>query len=167
MKKIILHWTAGGAVPNCYDKECYHFLSDSFGNIHLGKFRPEANLNCKEGMYAKHTGGGNTNAIGVAMCAMAGFKDKNNIGNFPITKKQFESTMEFCADLALRYNIPIKPENVFTHYEFGKKHPNTSSAGKIDIIFLPPYSWVEKDEIGSFIRSKIRWYATHATQNKE
>ena len=45
-----------------------------------------------------------------------------------------------------------------THYEFGLKNPKTTSAGKIDIIYLPPYPWVSKDEVGSFIRSKIKWY---------
>lgn len=45
-----------------------------------------------------------------------------------------------------------------THYEFGIKNPKTTSAGKIDIIFIPPYSWVAGDEVGSFIRSKIKWY---------
>lgn len=47
MKRIILHWTAGGQVPNSHEKECYHFLVDSFGKVRLGHFKPEANLNCK------------------------------------------------------------------------------------------------------------------------
>ena len=45
-----------------------------------------------------------------------------------------------------------------THYEFGLNNPKTSSAGKIDIIYLPPYSWVAQGDIGAFIRSKIKWY---------
>lgn len=158
MKRIILHWTAGGSVPTSYEKEHYHYLVDSLGKIHLGKFKPEANLNCVEGMYAEHTGGGNTGSIGVAMCAMADFKNKNDIGSFPITKVQFESTMKLCAELAKKYGINVTPDNVMTHYEFGQKHPKTTSYGKIDIIFLPPYSWISKDDVGSFIRSKIRWY---------
>lgn len=158
MKKIIIHWTAGGPVPTSYEKECYHFLVDSIGKIHLGKFKPEANLVCRRGMYAAHTGGGNTGSIGVSMCAMAGFIDKNNLGHFPITKVQFESTMKLCAQLSKEYDIKISPETIFTHYEFGQKNPNTTSFGKIDIIFLPPYPWISKDDVGSFIRSKIRWY---------
>jgi len=158
MKRIILHWTAGGPVPTSYEKECYHFLVDTLGKIHLGKFKPEANLECKTGMYAPHTGGGNTGSIGVAMCAMANFKDTKNIGQFPITRIQFEATMKLCAQLAKKYDIDICPQNVMTHYEFGQAHPNTTSKGKIDIIFLPPFCWIKKDDIGSFIRSKIRWY---------
>jgi len=158
MKKIIIHWTAGGPVPTSYEKECYHYLVDSLGKIHLGKFKPEANLICRTGMYAPHTGGGNTGAIGVSMCAMANFRNKNNQGNFPITKCQFEATMKLTGQLAFKYQIGVTPETVMTHYEFGVKHPETTSNGKIDIIFLPPFPWISKEDVGSFIRSKIRWY---------
>lgn len=158
MKRIIVHWTAGGPIPTSYEKERYHYLIDSLGKIHQGKFKPEANLKCIEGMYAAHTGGGNTGSIGVSMCAMADFKNKNEQGPYPITKVQFESCMKFCAELAKKYDIQINPDTLMTHYEFGQKHPATTSYGKIDIIFLPPYPWISKDDIGSFIRSKIRWY---------
>lgn len=158
MKRIIIHWTAGGHVPTFYEKNFYHYLVDSLGKIHLGKFKPEANLICKDGMYAEHTGGGNTGAIGVSLCGMENFKNINNQGKFPITKIQFESAMKLCAQLTKKYGITVTPETVMTHYEFGQKHPNTTSYGKIDIIFIPPYPWVSKNDVGSFIRSKIRWY---------
>lgn len=158
MKRIVIHWTAGGYYPTDYEKEHYHFLVDKDGIVHRGKFKPEDNEICKPNRYAAHTGGGNTGSIGVAICSMAGFKNKNCVGNYPILKKQFESTMELCAKLASQYNIEINAQTVFTHYEFGQKNPKTTSAGKIDIVFIPPYSWVAQGEVGSFIRSKIKWY---------
>lgn len=158
MKRIIIHWTAGGAVPTSYEKEFYHYLVDALGKVSNGKFKPEANLVCRKGLYAMHTGGGNTGSIGVSMCGMADFRNKTEQGKFPITKIQFEATMKLCAKLAKQYGINITPDAVMTHYEFGQKHPNTTSFGKIDIIFLPPYPWISRDDIGSFIRSKIRWY---------
>ena len=158
MKKIILHWTAGSYYPTACEKNCYHFLVDKDGKTHSGNYKPEANLNCNDGEYAAHTGGGNTGAIGVAICAMAGFKSKSYIGNYPITAKQFEAAMKLCAELSLKYNIPVSAETIMTHYEFWIKHPSTTSAGKIDIIYIPPYPWVEKNDAGSFIRSKIKWY---------
>ena len=161
MKRIILHWTAGIYYPNPHDLECYHFLIDKDGNIHNGKFKPEDNTVCQTGEYAAHTGGGNTNSIGVAMCAMADFKNRNQTGKYPITQKQFEISMELCAELAHKYNINVNPDSVMTHYEFGIKHPNTSSAGKIDIIYIPPYPWVAQNDIGAFIRTKIKWYTEH------
>lgn len=158
MNRIIIHWSAGNYYPTTFEKQYYHYLVDAAGNIHNGLYKPEDNLNCTDKKYAAHTGGGNTGSIGVAMCAMAGFKNSNQCGQFPITKIQFESCMKFCAELSIKYLIQICPSNVMTHYEFGQKNPKTSSYGKIDIVYLPPYPWVGKDDIGNFIRTKIRWY---------
>lgn len=158
MKRIIIHWSAGGYYPTDYEKEHYHYLVDKDGKIHNGKFQPEDNEFCRAGRYAAHTGGGNTGSIGIALCAMAGFKTPNNLGNYPILKKQFESMAEFCAKLVEKYKLEINTKTVMTHYEFGLNNPRTTSAGKIDIIYLPPYPWLSKEEIGSFIRSKIKWY---------
>ena len=105
MKRIIIHWTAGTYFPTNYEKEHYHFLVDAKGEIHYGVFKPEANEICKAGKYAAHTGGGNTGSIGVAICAMLNYKSAKSVGKYPITKKQFESTMNFCAQLCKKYNI--------------------------------------------------------------
>lgn len=158
MNRIIIHWTAGRYYPTEFEKKFYHFLVDGEGKIYKGFYDPEGNLNCADGRYAAHTGGGNTGSIGIAMCSMFDFKDRNHCGNYPITKIQFESCMNLCAKLSNKYSIPVSPSNVMTHYEFGQKNPKTTSFGKIDITYLPPYPWVAKDDIGSFIRTKIRWY---------
>lgn len=158
MKRIIIHWTAGTYYPSEFERKFYHFLVDKNGKIYNGVFKPEDNEVCKIGKYAAHTGGGNTGSIGVAMCAMAEFKNSKNVGKYPISKIQFESTMDLCAKLAKKYDIQISPQTVMTHYEFGLKNPKTTSAGKIDIIYLPPYQWVAKEDVGSFIRTKIKWY---------
>lgn len=156
MNKIIIHWTAGTYQPNTTDLEHYHFLIDGEGKKHNGKFKPEDNENCNDGKYAAHTGGGNTGAIGVSMCAMAGFNSAASCGNYPITPVQLEACFKLCAELCKKYNIPV--ENVMTHYEFGINHPDTTSHGKIDIIYLPPYPLIKRNEVGGFIRNKIRWY---------
>ena len=158
MKRIVIHWTAGKYYPNEYEKQFYHFLVDKEGNLYKGIYTPEDNINCADGKYAAHTGGGNTNSIGVSMCAMYGFKDKNSSCNFPITAIQFEACMKLCANLCKKYNISITPSTVMTHYEFGKANPKTTSFGKIDIVYLPPYPHIAKEDIGNFIRTKIRWY---------
>lgn len=159
MKRIITHWSAGAYYPNQTDLEHYHFLIDKDGKIHKGKYKPEDNENVNDNIYAQHTGGGNTGSIGVAMCGM--YVPKNipiTQTKYPLTKIQCERCFKLIAELAKKYKIQITPDTVMTHYEFGLKHPNTSSAGKIDIIYLPPYSWVTKNGIGDFIRSKIKWY---------
>ena len=159
MKRIVIHWTAGTNQPCSTDFEHYHYLINKDGIILKGKFTPEDNLNCNDSRYAQHCGGGNTGSIGVAMCGMyvpKGINIKDT--KFPLTRIQCEATFKLCADLCKKYNIKITPQTVMTHYEFGLAHPKTSSHGKIDITFLPPYPWVTQSEVGNFIRSKIKWY---------
>ena len=142
-------------MPNSTEFQHYHYLIDKDGVIHEGKYKPEDNENCSDGRYAAHTGGGNTGSIGVALCGMMGYKNPQNVGVYPLTSKQVEAGFKFCATLIKKYKLQLS--NVITHYEFGKLHPDTSSAGKIDITYLPPYPYVKAEEMGGFIRSKIRW----------
>lgn len=158
MKRIILHWTAGTYNPNATDLEHYHYLVDGEGKVHTGKYTPEDNENCNDGKYAAHTGGGNTGSIGISMCSMYGYKSRAYWGEYPILKVQFEACMKLTAELCKKYNIAVTPNTVLTHYEFGQKHPKTTSFGKIDITYLPPYPWVAKEDVGSFIRTKVKWY---------
>ena len=166
MKRIVIHWTAGTYYPSEYEKLHYHFLVDKCGVVHSGKFKPEDNEICKPKKYAMHTGGGNTGSIGVAICAMAGFKNKNCVGNYPILKKQFESTMKLCAELANKYKINVTPQTVFTHYEFGQTHPKTTSATKIDFTYLPYLPNLAKDRVGDYLRNKIQWYILQQKKQK-
>lgn len=156
--RIVIHWSAGGHQPNSEDYEHYHYMINKDGLIFEGKYKPDDNLNCNDGVYAQHTGGGNTGSIGVVMCGMAGFKNRNSVGNYPLTKKQVEACFKLVAKLVKKYKIQINPYTVFTHYEFGKRNPKTISAGKIDIIYLPPYPHIKADEVGDFIRNKVKWY---------
>lgn len=162
MKRIILHWTAGGHFPNATDIEHYHFLIDKDGKVYNGIYKPEDNLNCNDGKYARHTGGGNTSSVGIAVCGMAGYNGKLASTKYPLTSKQIEKMFSLVAELCKKYNIAVTPDTVMTHYEFGKSHPNTSSAGKIDITILPPYLSVKPAKVGDFIRKKVKWYFEHS-----
>lgn len=157
MNKIIIHWTGGAWFPNATDKEHYHFLIDKNGKVINGKFKVEDNENCNDGKYAAHCGGGNTGVIGVSMCGMYVPKGVNiKDTKFPLTKKQCEACFKLVAQLCKKHLINLN--NVLTHYEFGQAHPKTSSAGKIDIIYLPPYPEIKQNQIGGFIRNKVKWY---------
>ena len=170
--KIILHWTAGGYYPNNTDLQHYHFLIDRDGNVHNGVHKVEDNLNCNDGNYAAHCGGGNTGAIGITLCGMAGYRNKNNTGKYFITRKQCESMFKLCAQLLKKYSLSLDTTSLKTHAEFGRENPKTSSYGKIDITALPPCYDLEvtkavlnaKGNIakgyGDFIRSKVKWYLT-------
>ncbi len=158
VKRIILHWSAGRYFPTSYEKNYYHYLIDVEGKVYNGKYSPNDNDDCTDGKYAAHTGGGNTGSIGVCMCAMYGYKSPKFCGDFPISAIQFEACMKFTAELCKKYNLQITPQTVLTHYEFGIQNPKSTSAGKIDITYIPSYSWVCKNDVGNFIRSKVRWY---------
>lgn len=158
MKRIILHWTAGSNYPNSTDFQHYHFLIDKEGKIYSGKYSPEDNLNCTDGKYAKHCGGGNTGSIGVAVCGMANFNGKIESTKYPLSAIQLEKMFFFVATLCKKYAINVTPDSVMTHYEFGRAYPKTSSFGKIDITFLSSYPSIMPDKVGDFIRNKVKWY---------
>jgi hypothetical protein len=167
LRYIVWHWTAGGWYPNDIDRAHYHFMVDKDGGkegVHEGRFKPEANARnlgqVPTGQYAAHCGGGNSYAIGLALCGMAGYSSRANVGKYPLTRKQFEAACEKTAELCIEYEITPSPMTVYTHYEFGKRRPDTTSKGKPDITYLPFKPELKPDEIGNFIRSTVRWYIT-------
>lgn len=151
LNKITIHWTAGVYTPNNTDRQHYHYLVDDKGNVFTGKYKPEDNINCKDGKYAAHTGGGNTGNIGVAICGMYDSR-------FPITRKQLEATCKLVAELSKKYGIVINSKSIITHAEFGKANPHTTSYGKIDINKLPCVAVYGIKECGDWIRNKVNWY---------
>lgn len=158
MKRIIIHWTAGTYQPNSTEYEHYHYLINGDGLVIHGKHTVQDNKNCTDGNYAAHCGGGNTGSIGVAVCGMLGYVSKKKVGNYPLTPVQCERMYKLVAELCKIYAIPITPDTVLTHYEFGQKHTKTTSHGKIDITWLPNCEFVRMEEFGDFIRNKVKWY---------
>ena len=155
LERICLHWTAGGLSPNATDKRHYHYIVDAQGTVHLGTYKPEANGRqlTNRDKYAAHCGGGNSYTIGVALCGgPKGYK----LGE--ITKISLERACEEMALCCIKYGIKVSPETVYTHYEFGKRHPGTDSSGKIDINQLPWDATIKADKVGDHIRSKVKWY---------
>lgn len=160
IKRIIDHWTVG-RYEQIFPE--YHYsiafnTKNKKAYLITGKYKPEDNLNCADGKYAAHTGGLNTGSIGIGVCAMLGFVNKNNVGKYPITKEQCELLFKTNAERAKKYKLMITPDTLMTHYEVGLKHPESDSRGKIDIIYLPPFPDIKANEVGDFIRDKSLWY---------
>lgn len=159
MDRIIIHWSAGSYNINAAVLNSYHYAVTTNGGVIPCNHRPEDNENCKDNNYAPHVGGGNTGSIGVCMLGMyVPPKTPVQKTKYPLTKAQCERCFKLCAELCKKYNIPITPDTVMSHYEFGMKHPKTSSRGKIDIIYLPPYPNIKANDVGAFMRQKIKWY---------
>lgn len=166
LTKICLHWSAGSNYPCKTDSNAYHFLVDKNGKVYNGDFKPEDNLNCYDGKYAKHCGGGNTGCIGISCCGMYGFDLKNKQTKYPLTQKQVESMCAKVAELCTKYGILITDKTVFTHYEFAQTHPKSTSRGKIDFTYLPYLPNLQKERIGSYLRNKIKWYQVKQKKGK-
>lgn len=166
LSKICLHWSAGNNAPCAVDLAAYHYCIDKTGKIFSGKYRPEDNLNCADGKYAKHCGGGNTCCIGLSICAMAGFSLKTKTTKYPITKNQIESMCCLAAYLSVKYKFLINEKSVFTHYEFDQRQPKKLQKGKIDITYIPYLPSLSPDEVGSFLRQKINWYRQKIQEGK-
>lgn len=154
-KNIVLHWTASTYKLTPTIKDSYHFIIDQYGKVYEGTFKPEDNLNCKDGVYAPHCGSGNTGRIGIGLLGMWGYK-KNQPSLYPITHKQIEAMEKLSAELCVKYNL--LPEDVITHAEFGTTHPGTTSAGKIDICYIPYNNLYGIKKVANFLRDKVNWY---------
>jgi hypothetical protein len=150
--------TAGFGRPNNEDMNHYHFMIDDKGGCHSGHHKVSDNIDCKDGSYAQHCGGGNTGAIGIAMCGMAKFNCNTRTSASNLTMKQVEATCEKVAQLCIEYGIEPTADNVYTHGEFGQLHKDSSSYGKIDIIYIPYLMMYGLDKCGDYLREKIQWY---------
>lgn len=137
MKRIILHWTAGSHTASSVDKEHYHKIVNGDGTIVNGDHKIEDNLSTADGVYAAHTKGANTGAIGVAMAGMLGAEGPGKLGKYPLTKKQWDACMALVKKLAAQYNIPITPSTILSHAEV-QSTLGIKQNGKIDISFGVP-----------------------------
>lgn len=164
LNKICIHWTGGANIPCQQDLASYHFCIDKNGKIYPGTNTPEDNINCYDGKYAKHCGGGNTGCIGLSVCGMYEFTLTKKQTKYPITQVQVESLCCLAAYLSIKYGILIDERTVFTHYEFDSK--KTKPEGKIDITYLPYLPNLEVIRIGGYLRNKIEWYKNKIKNGK-
>lgn len=135
MDRIILHWTAGKYTASGLDREHYHYLIESDGEIVAGKFPVAANKTLIPGHYAAHTLNCNRNAIGVSMCAMFNATPEN-FGEFPYTKLQWSSMVDLVARLCVAYKIPVTRMTVLSHAEV-EPTLQIKQRGKWDITVIP------------------------------
>lgn len=118
MRRIHLHWTAGGHKANSTDKKSYHILVQGDGTLVRGNHSIKANEAPVAGQYAPHTRKANTKAIGVSMCGMMGSRERPfDPGPAPLTEGQWEVALSVIADLAEAYSILVTPTTVLTHAE--------------------------------------------------
>ncbi|MEO1474365.1 MAG: peptidoglycan recognition family protein [Pseudomonadota bacterium] len=156
LERIHLHWTAGAYAPNMLDRRAYHQLVGGDGTVFQGRYEPEDNLDTSDGRYARHTLNANTGAIGVALCAMRGARERPfSWGKYPINADQLAVFVQLVADLADHYGIEVSRETVLTHAEIEPTLGIKQNA-KWDITVLPGMEHVEDPVVvGDQLRTMI------------
>lgn len=118
MKRIHVHWTAGGHTANSTDKNAYHILVEGDGNLVRGDKSIAANAAGSGMTPASHTRAANTGAIGISMCSMAGAREVPfSAGSYPLKEVQWDTMIKAVAQLAKRYDILVTRQTILTHAE--------------------------------------------------
>lgn len=156
LKRIVLHWSAGGNAPSAIDRQHYHFIVGGDGAVVHGIHAPEANIAPKQGAYAAHTLNLNTGSIGVAMTGMLGAVERPfNAGRSPLTQAQVDAFVRLVAQLCRQYGIPVTRETVLSHAEV-QPTLKVQQRGKWDICWLPGMTGAaDPVKVGDILRSRI------------
>lgn len=139
MRRIHIHWTAGGYTPNATDKKSYHILIDGNGKLSRGNHPITANVPPlgNSSTYAPHTARANSHAIGVSMCCMRGSSERPfKPGPDPLNENQWNAMIQAVAQLSKRYGINVTPMTILTHAEV-QSNLGIPQSGKWDIVVLP------------------------------
>lgn len=167
-KRFILHWTAGAYHASDLDKQHYHILIE----WHEGEARIIPGVPIKNNMaalgpgvptydeynphgYAAHTRGFNSWSIGVTMCGMFGAIDRDNLGDWPIVPEQVDAMIGICAAGSAVFGMDVTEETFFTHFEAQSLH-HVPQVGKWDICWTPSVPELGSNEVGPWIRARIR-----------
>ncbi len=108
-KRIFLHWSAGSHTT-AYD--AYHSIALGDGTI--VRHTPYSDYK------GTHTGGGNSNSVGLAIAAAAGAQERGKLGQYAPTEAQLDAMIYDAAKLALEWgwSESTVDSNVRTHGEW-------------------------------------------------
>ncbi|MEO1490953.1 MAG: N-acetylmuramoyl-L-alanine amidase [Pseudomonadota bacterium] len=159
IKRIHLHWTAGGHKANSVDKKAYHILVEGDGKLVRGTHSIADNASPRPSprrSRAAHTRNANTGAIGVSLCAMRKSKERPfDPGPSPLTREQWDVGMQVLADLAEKYGVLVTPQTILTHAEV-QANLGIKQKNKWDITRLAFDDDVSGHaEVGELMRSQV------------
>ena len=154
--RVICHWTAGAYGASDLDKRHYHLLVEGDGTVRRGDHAISANDRPIRGAYAPHTRSLNTGSIGVAVCAMAGARERPfDPGRFPLRRDQWRRMAAVVAQLCHRYDLPVTPETVLGHGEV-ERRLGVPQRAKWDPLRLPWRPELDLDATGDAFRDEVR-----------
>jgi hypothetical protein len=148
VRRVILHWTAGGPYPSAYERLHYHLLIDQNGTAHKGLF--------PTGRWPPHTRLLNTGSVGIALCGMRGATDSPFApGPSPITERQITALSRVAAAVLTRYGILPNERTCLTHCEVTHAY-GIVQRGKWDISWMPGMAHPMTNTAGDRLRWLIR-----------
>lgn len=159
MKRVHVHWTAGGYDASENDREHYHILVNGDCLLVKGKYSIKANVSTSDADgYAAHTKNANTGAIGISACCMAGaIENPFSAGKYPLQEAQWDMLAHAAADLCLKYGIRVSPETVLQHGEV-QTQLGIAQDGKWDICKLPWQPQWSTTQVGDDFRQRVTKY---------
>lgn len=168
MKRIILHWTAGGhKASTSSDTGHYHILIEDDGKLVRGTYSIKDNVSTGDDIYAAHTANLNTGSIGISVCCMQGAKESPfDPGSFPMTQTQWETMAQVAAELCDFYDIPVTPKTVLGHGEVTATL-GVDQGGKWDPMVLPWDKTSSKKQVGDKFRSLVKSKITGISDMRE
>lgn len=165
-ERIICHWTAGGYRASDLDRRHYHLLVEGDGTVRRGEQPISANDRPIAGAYAAHTRNKNTGSIGLAVCAMAGARERPfDAGRAPLTRAQWRRLAAVAAQLCHRYGLAVTPETVLGHGEV-ERILHVPQRAKWDPLVLPWRPELDQLAVGEAFRDEVR-AALHLTDEVE
>lgn len=159
--RIVFHWPGGTYTPSDYEKSRYHFLIDGDANVIEGDLPPEVNQTVNGRLphnYVQHSGGFNSNCIGIAVCGMKGATEVPfRTGSWPIKMPQINAACELAAELSDTYRIPATRDRMLLHSEVRPRFGRGKY--KWDVNTWPGITGVGDPEvIGDMWRAKVQGF---------
>lgn len=156
VRRIIVHWTAGGYVPSGLDRVHYHFLIGGDCAVVRGQRSVVDNMSTTDGVYAAHTAGCNTGSVGVAVCAMRDARESPfDSGPCPMTQEQWETMARLTAELCRVYRLDVTEKTVLGHGEV-ERLLGIKQRGKWDPMKLPWIPAAGSVTVGNMFRAAVR-----------
>ena len=158
-RRIIWHWTGGGAEANATDLSRYMYVVGQSGRIYQGVPVAANMRRIPRGTplseYAAHAGGFNSYSVGVALAGMVDAVPGGPYGPHPITQDQLRVATGLVARMVTEWALPVNVNTVLTHWEVYHVH-RIGTPGKWDITELPWATDLIPEQVGALIREQCR-----------
>ena len=151
-KKIIIYQTGGSYFPFTEEIKNYDYLITHRGAVLKGSNEKDIYKPFRK-------------EINIAFMGMKGYESYKKQGDFPITAVQLDEGLKFIANLAVEFDIKPSTTSILTSYEQKKRKYGIVNIAETDIVSLPTQAYLFPDEVGKYLRSKVKFYIKYGLDN--